>query len=61
MSTERSWIKSSYSDDEGAECVEVAAHPGTVDVRDSKLREEGPHLSLSLSAWAAFIQRISIP
>src|SRR5436853_31119 len=30
------WRRSSYSSEEGGECIEVAASPGTVHVRDSK-------------------------
>ncbi|MFF4410024.1 DUF397 domain-containing protein [Streptomyces sp. NPDC001262] len=61
MSAERSWFKSSYSDPAGGECVEVAARPGAVAIRDSKLRDGGPQLSLAAPAWEAFIDRISIP
>ncbi|WP_435861223.1 DUF397 domain-containing protein [Streptomyces morookaense] len=59
MKADRMWIKSSYSNDTG-ECVEVAAHPCSVRVRDSKLGNS-PQLAVSPHAWAAFIQRISIP
>ncbi|MEU0104249.1 DUF397 domain-containing protein [Streptomyces sp. NPDC006251] len=31
-----SWFKSSYSGNEGGGCLEVAAAPGAVHVRDSK-------------------------
>ncbi len=48
------WIKSSYSSEEGGECVEVAASPGTVHVRDSKA-VTGPALTMDRTAWAAFI------
>jgi hypothetical protein len=47
------WQKSSYSGSEGGNCVEVAAHPGAVHVRDSK-DPEGPALTFSPVAWAAF-------
>lgn len=47
------WFKSSYSDNEGGNCVEVAAAPGAVHVRDSKDRG-GPSLTFSAAAWAAF-------
>ncbi|SCG70517.1 protein of unknown function [Micromonospora echinaurantiaca] len=46
------WRKSSHSGDEGA-CVEVAAIPGTVAVRDSK-DPAGPALLFPPAAWAAF-------
>ncbi|MCH5676649.1 DUF397 domain-containing protein [Streptomyces gilvus] len=51
-----SWRKSSYSSGEGGECLEVAVTPATVHVRDSKHRpEDGPHLTVSPAAWAAFL------
>ncbi|WP_406701722.1 DUF397 domain-containing protein [Streptomyces albidoflavus] len=48
------WFKSSYSGAEGGDCVEVAASPGTVHVRDSKA-VTGPALTMDRTAWAAFI------
>ena len=53
MSNEN-WFRSSYSDSEGAECVEVALGPDAVRVRDSKDRG-GPALAVSPTAWAAFV------
>ena len=51
---ERRWFKSSYSSNEGPECVEVAAGPEAVHVRDSK-DPEGPHLTFSPTQWTAFL------
>ncbi|MFJ5780253.1 DUF397 domain-containing protein [Streptomyces sp. NPDC093094] len=49
------WIKSSYSTDEGPDCVEVATPDGErVLVRDSK-NPDGPRLTLAPTAWAAFL------
>ncbi|MDT7843767.1 DUF397 domain-containing protein [Streptomyces justiciae] len=48
------WFKSSYSGGEGGECLEVAASPDTIHLRDSKT-PEAPHLTLAPSTWAAFI------
>ncbi|WP_404816528.1 DUF397 domain-containing protein [Streptomyces thermolineatus] len=53
MNTELAWFKSSYSSNEGGNCVEVAAAPGAVHVRDSKDRG-GPSLTFAPDAWAAF-------
>lgn len=58
MSTEQPaqlhWFKSTYSSDEGGECVEVAADGTAVRVRDSKERG-GPQLAFARSAWAGFV------
>ncbi|ROQ66994.1 uncharacterized protein DUF397 [Streptomyces sp. 840.1] len=58
MSTERTWFKSSYSGSEGGQCVEVAAHPAAVHVRDSK-NPDGPALALPPTAWSAFTAHVS--
>ncbi|MFF5305815.1 DUF397 domain-containing protein [Streptomyces sp. NPDC013161] len=51
------WFKSSYSDDEGGECVEVA-FATTIQVRDSKV-PSGPELALPAPAWTAFLSGVS--
>ncbi|MFF3954452.1 DUF397 domain-containing protein [Streptomyces sp. NPDC001890] len=49
------WFKSSFSDSsDGNDCVEVAAAPGTVHVRDSK-KAQGPRLSFGPNAWVGFV------
>ncbi|SCD71591.1 DUF397 domain-containing protein [Streptomyces sp. DvalAA-19] len=49
------WVKSSHSDSSNSnECVEVAATPGTVHVRDSK-NVHGPRLALAPAAWLGFL------
>lgn len=50
-----SWFKSSYSSNEGGECVEVAVTEQTMLVRDSKdvIR---PHLAVGLAGWADFVR-----
>ncbi|MFD8270873.1 DUF397 domain-containing protein [Streptomyces flaveolus] len=49
------WFKSSYSGGtDGESCVEIAATPGTVHVRDSK-HADGPRLSLTSAAWTHFL------
>ena len=52
--TELEWIKSSYSTADGPDCVEVAATPAAVRVRDSK-DPQGPQLAFSPEAWTAFL------
>lgn len=58
MNTEQSaqlnWFKSSYSGDEGGECVEIAADAAAIHVRDSKERG-GPRLAFTRSAWSGFV------
>lgn len=57
MNTDQlTWFKSSYSDGEGGDCLEVALTPGTVHVRDSK-HPAGPHLTLSPTTWSAFLSQ----
>ncbi|MFF0090381.1 DUF397 domain-containing protein [Streptomyces canus] len=54
MNTERlAWFKSSYSDGEGGECLEVAVTPHTIHLRDSK--HPAPTLQVTPSAWSAFL------
>lgn len=52
--TELTWFKSSYSTDDGPACVEVAATPDTIHVRDSK-HIHGPRLTFAAERWAAFL------
>ncbi|MFD8260645.1 DUF397 domain-containing protein [Streptomyces griseoluteus] len=56
--TNARWHKSSYSNGDGGNCVEVAGGvPGAVPVRDSKV-EDSPVLLLSASAWANFLDAV---
>jgi hypothetical protein len=49
------WQKSSYSNGNGGDCVEVAIGlPGLVPVRDTK-NAGGPALFIPDTAWAAFL------
>lgn len=49
------WRKSSYSSDNGGNCLEVASGlSGVVPVRDSKV-PAGPALMLTPAAWATFV------
>ncbi|KAB7846413.1 DUF397 domain-containing protein [Streptomyces mobaraensis NBRC 13819 = DSM 40847] len=55
---ESAWRKSSYSNNDGSECVEVAHRADSaVPVRDSK-RPHGPHLTLPAPAWTTFIDAV---
>ncbi|MEV6986651.1 DUF397 domain-containing protein [Sphaerisporangium sp. NPDC051017] len=48
------WRKSSYSSGNGGNCVEVAAHPEGVAVRDSK-DLGGPVVRFGGGEWGAFV------
>lgn len=53
------WFTSSYSGNNGGNCVEVASNlPGLVPVRDSK-RPAGPVLLLAPAAWGSFVAYLS--
>lgn len=52
------WRKSTYSDGDGDNCVEVAdGDPDIVPVRDSK-DPQGPALLIRAEAWAAFVGNV---
>jgi hypothetical protein len=54
------WRKSTRSNGNGGNCVEVAGNlPGVVGVRDSKDRQ-GPALAFTPTAWRAFLDTIII-
>ncbi|MEV7782233.1 DUF397 domain-containing protein [Kitasatospora sp. NPDC088351] len=55
MSTELAWFKSSYSSNEGAECIEVADATEAILVRDSK-NKSGPQLAFEPASWKAFVE-----
>ncbi|MGK5497685.1 DUF397 domain-containing protein [Streptomyces sp. URMC 125] len=50
------WVKSSYSGSNNNDCVEVAATPGAIHVRDSK-DIQGPQLAFAPGMWADFLSR----
>lgn len=55
MLTNVQWRKSSYSNGDGADCVEVAdGLPGILPVRDSKV-PAGQVVTFSVPAWNAFL------
>ena len=52
------WRTSSYSSDNGGECVEVASPEGAVAVRDTKQDGTGPVLRFSAGAWRRFASQV---
>ena len=52
------WRKSSYSSTNGGQCIEVAALPGWIGVRDSK-NPDGPKLVFGAAEWRAFARSIT--
>ncbi|NUK05821.1 DUF397 domain-containing protein [Streptomyces lunaelactis] len=48
------WFKSSYSTNDGPDCIEVAADASKVHVRDSK-NVPGPELGFTPNAWSDFV------
>ncbi|MDT6986638.1 DUF397 domain-containing protein [Streptomyces lusitanus] len=49
------WRKSSYSNGDGGNCLEVCdAHTSVVPVRDSKV-PDGPVLTVTAAAWTSFV------
>ncbi|MGW3492649.1 DUF397 domain-containing protein [Streptomyces sp. NPDC001020] len=53
-STTLTWFKSSYSSNDGPDCVEVAVAPTTVHVRDSK-NKNGAQLAFTQDPWSEFL------
>ncbi|MFJ7585965.1 DUF397 domain-containing protein [Streptomyces sp. NPDC097617] len=48
------WVKSTYSTNDGPNCIEVAKTPGAVLVRDSK-RPDDARLAVTPAAWSGFV------
>ncbi|MFF7329144.1 DUF397 domain-containing protein [Streptomyces sp. NPDC008150] len=58
MLTNARWRRSSYSNANGGECVEITEDfPGVVPVRDSK-RPQGPVLLVPTAAWDTFVKSL---
>ncbi|MFJ3501546.1 MULTISPECIES: DUF397 domain-containing protein [unclassified Streptomyces] len=51
------WRKSSYSNYDGGQCLEVADRLPHIPVRDSKV-PTGPVLVFATSAWASFVDGV---
>ncbi|MFI0514494.1 DUF397 domain-containing protein [Streptomyces sp. WSLK1-5] len=49
------WRKSSYSNGDGGNCLEVARVSDLVPVRDSKLGPDSPVLVFPTGAWTHFL------
>jgi hypothetical protein len=57
MSTALQWFKSSYSTEQGGDCLEVATSPQTIHIRDSKNAgpDDSPALAVTPTTWTAFL------
>lgn len=52
------WVKSSYSENDGGNCVEIASgFPGLVPVRDSKV-VDGPVVTVGAASFSAFLEGV---
>ncbi|MFD3524552.1 DUF397 domain-containing protein [Streptomyces sp. NPDC058653] len=56
---EGAWFKSSYSDQGGGNCVEIADRDIHVGIRDSK-NKTGPVLIVTASTWTTFIEMMRL-
>lgn len=54
-----SWFKSSYSGENGGDCVEVARLEAGIAVRDSK-DKDGPSLQFTAGAWQGLIDSVKL-
>lgn len=54
VAPEEAWFKSSYSNDTGGSCVEIADLTTQVGIRDSK-DKQGPALLVPTASWTSFI------
>ncbi|MFI8947245.1 DUF397 domain-containing protein [Streptomyces sp. NPDC053750] len=57
--SELMWFKSSYSTNDGPECVEIAFAPVTVHVRDSK-DVQGAQLTFGPQQWTSFVSYAAV-
>jgi hypothetical protein len=55
--TSARWRTSSYSGDNGGNCIQVRTAKSDVAIRDSK-DPGGPQLGFPSSAWTAFTERV---
>jgi hypothetical protein len=52
------WRKSSYSNQDGGACVEVADNLPAVPIRDSKT-PDGPALLFQAATWSSFVTAVN--
>ncbi|AIV36578.1 DUF397 domain-containing protein [Streptomyces sp. R1] len=53
------WRKSTYSNGDGGNCLEVTdGVPGVIPVRDSKVAD-GPVIVVGSAAWAEFVRSVA--
>ncbi|MCX4591291.1 DUF397 domain-containing protein [Streptomyces sp. NBC_01549] len=59
VATALEWFKSSYSSNDGPECVEVAIAPAaaTIHVRDSKDKQRA-QLAFTGASWTEFVSSV---
>nr|WP_199809494.1 DUF397 domain-containing protein [Streptomyces sp. NRRL S-920] len=57
VAPESAWFKSSYSNDTGGNCVEIASLTEQVGIRDSK-DKTGPALVVPADAWSSFVSLV---
>ena len=55
--TAAQWRKSSYSNPDGPQCVEVADLPGRTAVRDTQHREHG-YLAFQSTEWSSLLNTL---
>ncbi|MGW5783075.1 DUF397 domain-containing protein [Streptomyces sp. NPDC003757] len=56
--TNAHWRKSTYSNGEGGNCLEVTdGVPGVIPVRDSKVTD-GPVIVIGSAAWTEFVRAV---
>lgn len=55
----RGWFKSSHSNPNGNQCVEVFFDTGLVRIRDSKNGGAGPVLTVPAVHWASFLDEVT--
>ncbi|WP_075737453.1 DUF397 domain-containing protein [Streptomyces acidiscabies] len=58
VACKEAWRKSSYSDQSGGNCVEIADLSGQVGMRDSKVHD-GPAILVNSSTFGTFLQSLS--